>query len=82
MIIKRDYQVAIDYLASDGRIFTETVNINVKDTFFGTSTLEAEQSDQVSISPDTLSAMSAFVRKKAISGVGGDYAIDFWSSLV
>ena len=73
---KRDYQVAIDYLASDGRIFTETVNINVKDTFFGTSTLEAEQSDQVSISPDTLSAMSAFVRKKAISGVGGDYAIE------
>ena len=47
---KREYQVAIDYVASDGRIFTETVNMNMKDTFFGTSTvLEAEQSEQVEL---------------------------------
>ena len=73
---KRQYQVAIDYLASDGRIFTETVNMNIKDTFFGTSNLEAEQSEQVTINASSLSSMAAFVRKKAIAGIGGDYAIE------
>ena len=76
MITKRQYQVAIDYVASDGRVFTETVTMNIKDTFFGSSSLEAEQSEQVRISADTLSSMAAFVQKKAISGIGGDFAIE------
>ena len=73
---KRQYDVAIDYVASDGRVFTETVTMNIKDTFFGSSSLEAEQSEQVRISADTLSSMAAFVQKKAISGIGGDFAIE------
>ena len=73
---KREYQVAINYLASDGRVFTETVTLNIKDTFFGISNLQAEQSEQVTIASETLSAMSAFVAKKAVAGIGGDYSIE------
>ena len=73
---KRQYEVAIDYLASDGRVFTETLSLNIKDTFFGTSSLEAEQSEQVVIEANTLSSMSNFVQKKAIAGISGDYAIE------
>ena len=73
---KRQYEVAIDYLASDGRVFTETVSLNVKDTFFGSSNLEAEQAEQVTIGANTLTSISAFAQKKAIAGIGGDYAIE------
>jgi len=73
---KREYQAAVQYLASDGRIFTETVTMNIKDTFFGTANLEAEQSHQVTIDAGALSSMAAFVRKKAVAGIGGDYAIE------
>ena len=52
------------------------MSINIKDTFFGSSTLEAEQAEQVTIGINTLSSISAFVQKKAIAGIGGDFAIE------
>ncbi len=73
---KDSYEVAIDYVASDGRIFTETVTLDIKDTFFGTSNLEAEQSHQVSVPISSLGSLSAFVAKKAANGISGTYKLE------
>ena len=73
---KDSFEVAIDYLASDGRVFTETVTLNIRDTFFGTSTLEAEQAHQVSVSINSLSALSTFAAKKASNGISGTYKLE------
>ena len=74
--LKDSYEVAIDYVASDGRVFTETVTLNIQDTFFGTSMLDVEQAHQVDVPLSALSSLNEFAAKKTAAGVSGTYKLE------
>ena len=70
------YEFDIVYQAIDLREFRETVTLELTDTLTAQSTLSAEQSDQIVIEANTLSASAAFARNHRLAGNAGLFSID------
>jgi len=69
---QQSYGFDIEYTASDNRVFTETITLNLTDTLASTATITAEETQSLTIAAATLTSTAAFAAK---SGVGGSYQI-------
>ena len=69
------YTFDLRYTASDGRAFTETVNLSLGDTYASTASIKVEQANAISINNAQLSSTKAFAQKKEAAGPAGTYQI-------
>ena len=71
-----EYELDIVYTADDGREFRETVTLELTDTFSARSTLTSEQSDEIVIAANTLTATAEFAQNHRLAGNAGLFSID------
>ncbi|MDA9056125.1 flagellin [Alphaproteobacteria bacterium] len=72
---RSNYTFDVTYTGSDGRKFTETVNLAIQDTLSSTSTLAIEQSKSAQILAETLVSTQSFANKYELTGPTGQYQI-------
>jgi flagellin-like hook-associated protein FlgL len=65
---QQTYQFEVSYTASNGRIFTETVNVNLTDTLISTSILNAEEALTINIPIATLASTETYSSRTGNTG--------------
>ena len=68
-------EFAVAYYASDGRIFTQNIELSLGDTFSGSSIITAEESNEVVFLLSDMSSLRDYVHKLDPGGPSGNFSI-------
>ena len=70
---QNQYAFNLIFTATDGRVFTDSVTLNLTDTLTANTTMTAEESTQIIVSSAQLSSLNAYAAK---DGNAGSFSID------
>ena len=70
---KPSYQFDVTYTGSDGRVFVETVNLNLTDSLQSTAVLTAEETQALTIPATNLTATNTYANRAG--NTGGSYSL-------
>jgi len=65
---QRTYDLDLTYTTSDGRVFTSQIDLEITDTFTGTSELRVEEAQSVIVNGSLLSSLQAYAAKDGNQG--------------
>ena len=67
------YSFSLVFTATDGRVFTDSVTLNLTDTYTANTSMTAEEATQIIVSSSQLSSLNAYAVK---DGNAGSFSID------
>ena len=67
------YSFSLVFTATDGRVFTDSVTLNLTDTYTANTAMTAEEATQIIVSSSQLSSLNVYAAK---DGNAGSFSID------